>query len=146
MKPKIGFNFRPFLSKKGTSPVVIYKPRIAARSRHGDRSKSPSLRTHKARFRIQMARATVAGDGPRLVHTLVLAVVGQARPPRAIPQDSCHVGPCLRLGRPCGSTHQQQLQVTVAHVHFLASHSGPRIGFRFRIQISRIYSSKACDV
>ena len=52
-----------------------------------------------------MARATVAGDGPRLVHILVLAVVGQARPSRAIPQDSCHVGLSLRLGRPCGSTH-----------------------------------------
>jgi hypothetical protein len=60
---------------------------------------------------------------------------GQAGPSRAIPRDSCHVGLPLRLGRPCGSTHQQQLQVTVAHFHFLASHSGPRIGFRSRAQM-----------
>ena len=60
-------------------------------------------------------------------------------------QLSC--GPLLEVRKAMWEhTHQQQLQVTVAHVHFLASHSGPRTGFRFRIQISRIYSSKACDI
>ena len=68
----------------------------------------------------------VAGDGLRLVHILVLAVVGQARPSRAIPQDSCHVGFSVRLGRPCGSTHQQQLQVTV--------HDRPFFGFTERAE------------
>ena len=71
--------------------------------------KIPNIWTHKAGLRIQVARATVAEDKSQLVHILVFASVEQARLLRAIPLNSCHVGLFFKLGRPCGSTHQQQL-------------------------------------
>ena len=121
MKPVLGFN-NEAQSWLQFSPRKFKKRDLASgHLQASDRSmispwrpqQDSQLWNQKAGLRIQVARATVAGDGPRLVHILVFASVGQARPSRAIPQDSYHVGLSLGLGRPCGSTHQQQLQVTV---------------------------------